>query len=114
MTSYRALWDGIASSLGFLVAFFRRFLIVFFLCQVQNPNDFLPESWKVVFHNIPDDFVVHNIVAVNQNIAEADNALVILPMRFAVSGLMRDRRLRASPIISNWRSTAERSKGSAV
>ncbi len=62
--------------------------------------------------DLPDDRVVNRGVAVDQRVAEGSDAPQIVD-RPAVPGSARLRRINASPMISNWRSTADRSIGSS-
>src|SRR6266481_432006 len=76
-------------------------------CLVQEPLDLLAKDRQLGLDDVPHEALINIRITVNQNVAEGNNAAVLTDARhdFFVQPASC---ARASPIISNCRSTAER------
>jgi len=82
------------------------------LLAVEEGAEQVHQSGEAFGRDLPDDGVVDCRVAVDEDVADA-TMRGRSAMLAAVSGSTWHRRLSDSPMISNWRSTADRSIGSS-
>jgi hypothetical protein len=81
-------------------------IAAFLVAPFEKRLDFRHEKWKAFFNDPPDDAGRNVRVSVDQTISEVDDSTGSRHLLLQL-GIDVDGRRSASPMISNWRSTAD-------